>query len=83
MSLQETIEKIWDNRDLLQDKENQEIIRDVIMQLDLGELRVAEPTENGWQVNEWVKKSCGNVFPYSEDDNYRGWSFFNSMIKSR
>ena len=34
MSLQETIEKIWDNRDLLQDKENQEIIREVIMQLD-------------------------------------------------
>ncbi|ATL42694.1 2,3,4,5-tetrahydropyridine-2,6-dicarboxylate N-succinyltransferase [Elizabethkingia sp. HX WHF] len=63
MSLQETIEKIWDNRDLLQDKENQEIIRDVIMQLDLGELRVAEPTENGWQVNEWVKKAVVMYFP--------------------
>lgn len=63
MSLQETIEKIWDNRDLLQDKENQEIIREVIMQLDLGELRVAEPTENGWQVNEWVKKAVVMYFP--------------------
>ena len=51
MSLQETIEKIWDNRELLQDKENQEIIREVVMQLDSGELRVAEPTENGWKVN--------------------------------
>lgn len=63
MSLQETIEKIWDNRDLLQDKENQEIIREVIMQLDLGELRVAEPTENGWHVNEWVKKAVVMYFP--------------------
>lgn len=63
MSLQETIEKIWDNRGLLQDKENQEIIREVIMQLDLGELRVAEPTENGWQVNEWVKKAVVMYFP--------------------
>ena len=63
MSLQETIEKIWDNRDLLQDKENQEIIREVIMQLDLGELRVAEPTENGWKVNEWVKKAVVMYFP--------------------
>lgn len=63
MSLQETIEKIWDNRDLLQDKDNQEIIREVIMQLDAGELRVAEPTENGWQVNEWVKKAVVMYFP--------------------
>ncbi|WP_395765117.1 2,3,4,5-tetrahydropyridine-2,6-dicarboxylate N-succinyltransferase [Elizabethkingia anophelis] len=63
MSLQETIEKIWDNRNLLQDKENQEIIREVIMQLDLGELRVAEPTENGWKVNEWVKKAVVMYFP--------------------
>ncbi|MCT3646921.1 2,3,4,5-tetrahydropyridine-2,6-dicarboxylate N-succinyltransferase [Elizabethkingia anophelis] len=63
MSLQETIKKIWDNRDLLQDKENQEIIREVIMQLDLGELRVAEPTENGWKVNEWVKKAVVMYFP--------------------
>ncbi|WP_407481354.1 2,3,4,5-tetrahydropyridine-2,6-dicarboxylate N-succinyltransferase [Elizabethkingia meningoseptica] len=63
MSLQETIEKIWDNRELLQDKENQEIIREVVMQLDSGELRVAEPTENGWKVNEWVKKAVVMYFP--------------------
>ena len=25
--------------------------------LDKGELRVAQPTENGWQVNEWAKKA--------------------------
>ena len=57
--LQQTIENIWENRELLQDPANQEIIRTVIHQLDLGELRVAEPTESGWRVNEWVKKAVG------------------------
>ena len=41
---------------MLQDEESKRSIREVIRQLDLGELRVAEPTENGWQVNEWVKQ---------------------------
>ena len=66
MSLQQTIENIWDNRDLLQDPANQEIIRSVIQKLDLGELRVAEPTENGWQVNEWVKKAVVMYFPIQQ-----------------
>lgn len=75
MSLQQTIENIWDNRDLLQKEESKTAIREVIALLDKGELRVAEPTENGWQVNEWVKKSSSNVFPYSENGNHRSWSF--------
>ena len=48
MSLQQTIENIWDNRDLLQKEESKTAIREVIALLDKGELRVAEPTENGW-----------------------------------
>jgi 2,3,4,5-tetrahydropyridine-2-carboxylate N-succinyltransferase len=63
MSLQQTIENIWDNRDLLQNKDSQKAIREVISLLDSGELRVAEPTENGWQVNEWVKKAVVMYFP--------------------
>jgi 2,3,4,5-tetrahydropyridine-2-carboxylate N-succinyltransferase len=31
--------------------------------LDNGELRVAEPTTGGWQVNEWVKKAVVMYFP--------------------
>ena len=61
--LKETIENIWDNRELLQDEESKKSIREVIRQLDLGELRVAEPTENGWKVNEWVKKAVVMYFP--------------------
>lgn len=63
MSLQQTIENIWDNRDLLQQEESKTAIREVIALLDKGELRVAEPTENGWQVNEWVKKAVVMYFP--------------------
>jgi len=63
MSLQQTIENIWDNRELLQNEESKKAIREVISLLDSGELRVAEPTENGWQVNEWVKKAVVMYFP--------------------
>lgn len=63
MSLQTKIEEIWDNRELLQNEDNQAIIREVIAKLDLGELRVAEPTATSWQVNEWVKKAVVMYFP--------------------
>ncbi|PQA93065.1 2,3,4,5-tetrahydropyridine-2,6-dicarboxylate N-succinyltransferase [Chryseobacterium shigense] len=63
MSLQQTIENIWDNRDLLQNEDSKKAIREVISLLDSGELRVAEPTDNGWQVNEWVKKAVVMYFP--------------------
>lgn len=63
MSLQQTIENIWENRDLLQNEDSQKAIREVIALVDKGELRTAEPTENGWQVNEWVKKAVVMYFP--------------------
>ncbi len=63
MSLQQTIEKIWDNRDLLQNEESKTAIREVISQLDAGKLRVAEPLDNRWKVNEWVKKAVVMYFP--------------------
>lgn len=63
MSLQESIENIWDHRELLKDSDSQSKIREVIKALDLGTLRVAEPTENGWKVNEWVKKAVVMYFP--------------------
>ncbi len=61
--LQQTIEKAWDNRELLQDTEVQDTIRKVIDLLDSGVLRVAEPLSKGWLVNEWVKKAVVLYFP--------------------
>lgn len=61
--LKETIEKAWDNRELLKESSTQDAIRKVVDLLDAGELRVAEPTDNGWQVNEWIKKGVVLYFP--------------------
>lgn len=61
--MKEIIEKAWNDRDLLKQSEVQIAIRKVINQIDLGKLRCAEPTEKGWQVNEWVKKAVVLYFP--------------------
>ena len=61
--LQQIIEQAWNNRDLLQTENVQTSIRKVIDLLDSGELRVAEPVNDGWQVNEWVKKAVVLYFP--------------------
>ncbi|MBP7173160.1 MAG: 2,3,4,5-tetrahydropyridine-2,6-dicarboxylate N-succinyltransferase [Cloacibacterium sp.] len=63
MNLQQTIEQAWDNRELLQQEEYQNAVKSVIKELDLGNLRVAQPTESGWKVNEWVKKAVVMYFP--------------------
>ena len=57
------IENAWENRELLKDENTVNTIREVVSLLDEGKLRVAEPTENGWQVNEWVKKAVVLYFP--------------------
>lgn len=62
--LQTTIEAIWDNRDLLQNKDARDAINQTVELLDKGSIRVAEPLENGsWKVNDWVKKAVILYFP--------------------
>ena len=61
--LQSIIETAWNDRALLQEETTTNAIREVISLLDNGDLRVAEPTTNGWQVNEWVKKAVVLYFP--------------------
>jgi 2,3,4,5-tetrahydropyridine-2-carboxylate N-succinyltransferase len=66
MNLQQTIEQIWDNRELLKQQTSQDAIREVIELLDKGKLRTAEPVANGWQVNDWVKKAVILYFPIQQ-----------------
>ena len=61
--LQNIIETAWGDRSLLTDQLTIDSIRNVIDLLDEGTLRVAQPTANGWQVNEWVKKAVVLYFP--------------------
>src|ERR687886_1522871 len=54
------IEAIWANRELLANPQSTQLIRNIIDQLDRGELRVATPPSeesSDWTVNEWVKKA--------------------------
>jgi 2,3,4,5-tetrahydropyridine-2-carboxylate N-succinyltransferase len=61
--LQQHIENAWNDRSLLTNQVTIDSIRRVIDLLDNGTLRVAEPSTNGWQVNEWVKKAVVLYFP--------------------
>lgn len=62
-SLQNSIENAWNNRALLQEAATTDAIREVIALLDAGTLRVAEPSADGWIVNEWIKKAVVLYFP--------------------
>ncbi|HOZ13511.1 MAG TPA: 2,3,4,5-tetrahydropyridine-2,6-dicarboxylate N-succinyltransferase [Tenuifilaceae bacterium] len=65
-SIQKIVEQVWENRELLVQPEIRKTIERVVELLDRGEIRVAEPTENGWIVNEWVKKAVIMYFPIKE-----------------
>jgi 2,3,4,5-tetrahydropyridine-2,6-dicarboxylate N-succinyltransferase len=45
-----------------------EAVEECLARLDDGSLRVAEPTDNGWQVNEWAKKAVLLSFKLSLND---------------
>ncbi len=62
-ALRTIIEAAWEDRELLKNNDTQNSIREVVDLLDKGSLRVAEPTNSGWQVNEWVKKAVVLYFP--------------------
>lgn len=65
--LKDTVEKVWDNRELLREESSKAAIREVVELLDKGELRTAQPLgDSKWQVNEWVKKAVLMYFPIQE-----------------
>ncbi|SKA41857.1 2,3,4,5-tetrahydropyridine-2-carboxylate N-succinyltransferase [Chitinophaga eiseniae] len=57
MDLQQQIQAAWADRSLLQETQYTDAVKAVIEAVDKGSLRVAQPTENGWVVNEWVKQA--------------------------
>ncbi|HRW62761.1 MAG TPA: 2,3,4,5-tetrahydropyridine-2,6-dicarboxylate N-succinyltransferase [Bacteroidales bacterium] len=61
--LKQNIEKAWENRALLNDEKTQANIRETIELLDKGKIRVAEKSDSGWIVNEWIKKAVILYFP--------------------
>lgn len=61
--LKSEVEATWDDRSRLKNTETQQAIEEVVAMLDEGRLRVAEPGNKGWQVNEWIKKAVILYFP--------------------
>ncbi|MGB6034991.1 MAG: 2,3,4,5-tetrahydropyridine-2,6-dicarboxylate N-succinyltransferase [Cryomorphaceae bacterium] len=66
MDLESLIEEAWNDRKLINDPTYRQAIEEVIEKIDLGELRCAAPSEDGWIVNEWVKKAVVLYFPMRE-----------------
>jgi len=64
--MQSTIEQAWENREMLKDSSVQKTIRDVIEEIDKGRIRIAEPSLDGWKVNDWVKKAVILYFPIQQ-----------------
>ena len=69
------IETAWDNRDLLNDETTLAAINWTLEELDQGRLRCAEPTDDGWQVNEWVKKGVILYFPIRQMEELKSGIF--------
>jgi 2,3,4,5-tetrahydropyridine-2-carboxylate N-succinyltransferase len=61
--LKNTIEAAWNDQSLLKDANVTDAIESVIEKIDKGDLRIAEPNNNEWKINEWVKKAVVMYFP--------------------
>ena len=61
--MKKIIESAWENQSLLTNEDTKQAIYSVINSLDNGEIRVAEPSKNGWIINEWIKKAVIMYFP--------------------
>src|SRR5690349_8833262 len=58
--LQRTIEAAWDDREALGPETTGDVrdaVEEAILLLDRGAARVAEPSADGWVVNQWLKKA--------------------------
>jgi 2,3,4,5-tetrahydropyridine-2,6-dicarboxylate N-succinyltransferase len=82
MDLQSLIAESWSNRDLLKDSKYSDAVRTVIEEVDKGRLRTASPSDNGWQVNEWVKQA---ILMYFGIQQMKTWSlapfeFYDKML---
>ncbi|UXP31533.1 2,3,4,5-tetrahydropyridine-2,6-dicarboxylate N-succinyltransferase [Reichenbachiella agarivorans] len=61
--IKKLVEETWEDRSKLTQPEVIKAIEYVIEELDKGRLRTAEPTADGWKVNDWVKKAVIMYFP--------------------
>lgn len=82
MELQQKISEAWKERTLLQQETYSDAVRKVIEELDKGRLRTAEPTTDGWQVNEWVKQGIIMYFGIQQMLTWdlKPFEFYDKML---
>ncbi len=79
---QQDIEAVFADRSLLKDEAYIATIRTIIEEVDKGRLRVASPTADGWQVNEWVKKAILLYFGIQQMQTWESgpMEFYDKML---
>ena len=55
--MKKIIETARENREFLKDNNTIDCINAIIEEIDKGRLRTAEPSKDGWKINNWVKKA--------------------------
>lgn len=81
MNLQQMISAAWADRALLKEQNYIQAVRDVIEEVDKGRLRTAAPTQDGWQVNEWVKQAILLYFGIQQMETFEmpPFEFYDKM----
>jgi 2,3,4,5-tetrahydropyridine-2,6-dicarboxylate N-succinyltransferase len=81
MDLKSQIQEAWNNRELLNNTNYSQAVRDVIEGVDKGSLRVADRKETGWLVNEWVKQAILMYFgiQHMETFSLPPFEFYDKM----
>jgi 2,3,4,5-tetrahydropyridine-2-carboxylate N-succinyltransferase len=67
--LQPIIDRLWERRETISPAtgaEAREAVEAALDALDTGAVRVAEPAEGGWRVNQWLKKAVLLSFRLTE-----------------
>ena len=75
IEIRSKIEEAWSNRELLKQPGHVAAIEEVVQMLDSGQIRVAEHTDRGWIVNDWVKKAITLYFPVHNSRAYQSGIF--------
>ena len=82
MDLHAQIDAAWNNRELLKEKTYTDAVNAVIEAVDKGQLRVAEPGNQGWVVNEWIKQAILLYFAIRPMETYslEPFEFYDKML---
>ncbi|HIL18084.1 MAG TPA: 2,3,4,5-tetrahydropyridine-2,6-dicarboxylate N-succinyltransferase [Gammaproteobacteria bacterium] len=75
-TIEEILEHAWETRDSLTKANSSLAVRESVAEainlLDTGKARVAEPVDNRWQVNQWLKKAVLLSFRLTENSQIQG-----------